>query len=175
MYEVSWHFVHSFTSYSHLSGTTFAFVLYHHDNVTHVLESDGQIGAITIRIGCSPTVFSRLGPQRLLSVPKPQTVAPGKEIHIEWGSHRGKPRLGRFVLERAPKCWKIVIPSVSPSKAIMLRNKYNFTQKTLVSLKIPGLFSLCSMYTIMCEYTLVIDGIIYAKLFMHSLCLNMRY
>ena len=101
MYEVSWHFVHSFTSYSHLSGTTFAFVLYHHDNVTHVLESDGQIGAITIRIGCSPTVFSRLGPQRLLSVPKPQAVAPEKEIHIEWGSHRGNRgvfrRLGRFV------------------------------------------------------------------------------
>jgi len=48
-----------------------------------ILESDGQIGPITIRIGCSPTVFSRLGPQRLLSVPKPQAVAPGKEIHIE--------------------------------------------------------------------------------------------
>jgi len=26
------HFVHSFTSYSRLSGATFAFVLYHHDN-----------------------------------------------------------------------------------------------------------------------------------------------
>jgi len=42
-----------------------------------------EIGPITIRIGCSLTVFSRLGPQRLLSVPKPQAVAPGKEIQIE--------------------------------------------------------------------------------------------
>jgi len=32
MYEVSWHFVHSFKSYSRLSGAIFAFVLYHHDN-----------------------------------------------------------------------------------------------------------------------------------------------
>jgi len=56
-------------------------VLYHHDNARP--ESDGQIGPTTIRIGCSPTVFSRLGPQRLLSVPKPQAMAPGKEIHIE--------------------------------------------------------------------------------------------
>ena len=31
MYEVLWHFVHSFTSYSRLSGATFAFLLYHHD------------------------------------------------------------------------------------------------------------------------------------------------
>ncbi|XP_011069200.1 PREDICTED: uncharacterized protein LOC105155026 [Acromyrmex echinatior] len=36
---------------------------------------------ITIRIGSSPTVFSRLAPQRLLSVPKAQVVAPGKEIY----------------------------------------------------------------------------------------------
>jgi len=32
MYEVSWHFVHLFTSYIRLSGATFAFVLYHHDH-----------------------------------------------------------------------------------------------------------------------------------------------
>jgi len=56
--------------------------VYHHDNA-HVLESNGQIGLITIRIGCLPTVFSRLGSQRLLSVLKPQAVAPWKEIHIE--------------------------------------------------------------------------------------------
>jgi len=34
MYEVSWHFVHSFTSYSRLRGATFAFVLYQHDNAS---------------------------------------------------------------------------------------------------------------------------------------------
>jgi len=39
--------------------------------------------------------------------------------------------------ERASKCWKIAVPSVSPSKAIMLRNKYNFAQKTLVFIKNP--------------------------------------
>ncbi|EGI62713.1 Mariner Mos1 transposase [Acromyrmex echinatior] len=31
-------------------------------------------------------------------------------------------------------------PSVSPSKATMLRNKYNFAQKTLVFIKNPGTF-----------------------------------
>jgi len=42
--------------------------------------------------------------------------------------------------ERASKCWKIAIPSVPPSKATMLRNKYNFAQKTLVFIKNPGTF-----------------------------------
>ncbi|XP_011052032.1 PREDICTED: uncharacterized protein LOC105144677 [Acromyrmex echinatior] len=60
-------------------------VLYHHDNTpSHTsLKAMVKIGPITIRIGCSPTVFSRLGSQQLLSVPKPQAVAPRKEIHIE--------------------------------------------------------------------------------------------
>ncbi|KYM99688.1 Histone-lysine N-methyltransferase SETMAR, partial [Cyphomyrmex costatus] len=42
--------------------------------------------------------------------------------------------------ERASKCWKIAIPSVSPSKATMLRNEYNFTQKMLVFIENPGTF-----------------------------------
>jgi len=46
--------------------------------------------------------------------------------------------------ERASKCWKIAISSVSPSKA-MLRNKYNFAQKTLVFIKNPSLFSPCNI------------------------------
>jgi len=51
------------------------------------------------------------------------------------------------ITERASKCWKIAIPSVSPSKATMLKNKYNFTQKTL-SLKISGLFSPCRAHVV---------------------------
>jgi len=146
MYEVSWYFVYSFTSYSRLSGATFAFVLYHDDStVTHVLErwpnwtNYDSNWLLTHRI-------LQLGLQRL-SVSKPQAVAPGKEIHIEWGSHRGNRgvfrRLGRKgfrTTEKASKCWKIAIPSVSPSKATMLRNKYNFAQKTLVFIKNPGTF-----------------------------------
>ncbi|KYM81359.1 hypothetical protein ALC53_08127, partial [Atta colombica] len=41
--------------------------------------------------------------------------------------------------KRASKCWKIAISSVSLSKATMLRNKYNFVQKTLF-IKNPGTF-----------------------------------
>jgi len=37
--------------------------------------------------------------------------------------------------ERTSKCWKIAVSSVSLSKATMLRNKYNFVQKTLVFIK----------------------------------------
>jgi len=146
MYEISWHFVHSFTNYSRLRGATFVFVLYHTimhhhtrpwkrwPNWTNYDSND-----------CSSIVFSRLGPQRLLSVPKPQAVAPGKEIHIEWGSHRGNrasiSKTWTFhITKRASKCWKIAIPSVSPSKATMLRNKYNFAQKMLVFIKNPETF-----------------------------------
>lgn len=45
-----------------------------------LLEHDDQIEQITIRISCSPTILSRLGPQRLLSVSKFQAVAYGIEI-----------------------------------------------------------------------------------------------
>jgi len=149
MHEVSWHFVHSFTSYSRLSGATFAFVLYYHDTVTHVLESDGQIGPITIRIGCSPTVFSRLSPQPLLSVPKPQAVAPEKEIHIEWGSHRGNRgvfrRLGRFVLQKGHRnVGKLLYQVYRPRRQLCWGINITLPKKRLFSLKIPGLFSPCS-------------------------------
>ena len=45
-----------------------------------------------------------------------------------------------FVLQKGHQNWKIAIPSVSPSKATMLRNKYNFAQKTLGFIKNPGTF-----------------------------------
>ena len=106
MYEISWHFVPSFTNYSRLSGVTFAFVLYHHDNVpshTSLKACGPNWTTITIRI-CSPYSPDLEISQRLLSVPKHQAVAPGKEIHIEWGSHRENRgvfrRLGRFVLQK---------------------------------------------------------------------------
>jgi len=58
-------------------------VLYHYDNApSHTsLKAPNWTNYDSNWL---PTVFSRLGPQRLLSVPKPtQAVTPGKEIHFE--------------------------------------------------------------------------------------------
>ena len=115
----------------------------------------------TIRIGCSPTVFSRLGPQRLLSVPKPQAVAPGKEIHIEWGSHRGNRgvfrRLGRFVLQKGHRnVGKSLYQMYRPRRQLCWGINIILPKKRLFSLKIPGLFSQCSIYMYIYRYYIYI-------------------
>jgi len=149
MYEVSWHFVHSFISYSRLSGATFAFVLHHHDNApSHTsLKARDQIGPITIRIGCSPIVFSRLGPQRLLSVPKPQAVAPGRftsneEVIAETEAYFE----GCFVLQKGHRnVRKSLYQVYRPRRQLCWGINITLPKKRLFSLKIPGLFSPCSI------------------------------
>jgi len=61
MYEVSWHFVHSFTSYSRLSGATFAFVLYHHDNASS-LKAMAKLDQLRFELVAHPPYSPDLAP-----------------------------------------------------------------------------------------------------------------
>ena len=146
MYEGSWYFVHSFTSFFYsLSGATFAFVLCHHDNAPSHTSLKDQIGPITIRISCSPIIFSRLGPQRLLSVPKlrwleGKRIISNEEVIAEtWAYFKGldisyyrkdiemlENRYTELYHPRRQLCWGISI---------------TLPKKRLFSLKIPGPFS----------------------------------
>ena len=148
MYEVSWHFVHSFTSYSRLSGATFAFVLYHtrYDNYRHTRPWKRWPN------------WTNYDSNWLLTHRILQTWPPATIIYFQTSSGDSRERDSHQMrksrkpmriskawtfrtTERASKCWKIAIPSVSPSKATILRNKYNFAQKTLIFiLKNPRTF-----------------------------------
>jgi len=123
---------------------TFAFVLYHHDNApSHTslkamakLDHDYDSNWLLTRLGDLPAII-------ICS----QTSSGGsgeRDSHRMRKSSRKPRRISKAwtfrTTERASKCWKIAIPSVSPSKATVLRNKYNFVQKTLVFIKNPGTF-----------------------------------
>ena len=143
MDEVSWHFVHSFTSYSRLSGATFIFVLYHHDNVpSHTsLKAMAKLNQLRFEL-LTHRILQTWPPTIICS----QTSSGGSR---ERDSHRmrkssQKPRriskACTFRTERANRNVGKWLYQVSPSKATMLRNKYNFVQKTLVFIKNPGTF-----------------------------------
>jgi len=145
MYEVSWHFVHSFTSYSRLSGAIFAFVLYHHDNAPSHTSLKAMAKLNKLRIA-HPSYSPDLAPDYYL-FPNLKRWLQGKRFTSNEEAESRKPkRISKAwtfrTTERASKCWKIAIPSVSPSKATMLRSKYNFAQKTLVFIKNSGAFQL---------------------------------
>ena len=155
MYEVSWHFIHSFTSYSCLNDTTFAFVLY--ITITHRHTRPWKRWPNWTNYDSNWLLTHRfLQTWPLATIICSQTSSDGsRERDSDWMRKLSrKPRriskernAWTFrTTERASKYWKIAILSVSPSKATMLRNKYNFLlKKRLFSLKIPGLFSPCSI------------------------------
>jgi len=147
MYEVSWHFVHSFTSYSRLSGATFAFVLYHHDNVpSHTsLKAMAKLDQLRFELVAHPPYSPDLVSSDYYLFPNLKRWLEGKrftsneEVIAETEAYFEG--FGTFrTTEKTSKCWKIAMPSVSPSRVTMLRNKYNFAQKTLVFIKNPGTF-----------------------------------
>ena len=153
VYEVSWHFVHSFISYSRLSGAIFAFVLYHHDNAPSLTFTKvmAKLDQLWFELVAHPSYSP--DPQRLLSVPKPRAVAfQGKRFTLNEKiiaeTEAYFEGLDVSYYKKDIEMLKIAISSVSPSKATMLScmNKYNFAQKCLFSLKIPGLFSPCSIW-----------------------------
>ena len=106
--DISWYFIHSFTSYSCLSGSTFAFVLYYHNNAPQTRPwkrwpNWTNYDSIVINWLFTHRIL-QTWPLATIICSQTSAVAPGKEIHIEWGSHRGNRgvfrRLGRFVLQK---------------------------------------------------------------------------
>ena len=146
MYEVSWHFVHSFTSYSRLSGATFAFVLYHHDNApSHTsLKAMTKLDQLRFELVAHPPYSPDLAPSDYYLSQTSSDGSRERDSHRMRKSSRKPRRISKAwtfrTTERASKCWKIAIPSVSSLKATILRNKYNFPQKTLVFNKNLGTF-----------------------------------
>jgi len=139
MYEVSWHFVHSFTSYSRLSGVTFAFVLYHHDNASHTsLKAMTKLDQLRFELVVHPPyspdltlsdyyLFPNLKRwlQRKRFTSNEEVIAE-TEAYFE-GLDVSYYRKSIEMLEnRYIKC--IALED-------NLRNKYNFAQKTLVFIK----------------------------------------
>ena len=62
-------------------------VFFHQDNeVSQVHCNDSKTTWIALWIASAPTLFSRSGPQRLLTVCRPQKNAPGTEIWLQWRS-----------------------------------------------------------------------------------------
>jgi len=91
-----------------------------------------------------PPYFPDLAPATIICSQTSSGGSRKRDSHRMRKSSRKPRRISKAwtfrTTERASKCWKIAIPSVSPSKATMLRNKYNFAQKTLVFIKNPGTF-----------------------------------
>ena len=141
MYE--WHFIHSFTSYSRLSDATF--ILYHHDNApSHTsLKAMIKLEQLRFELVAHPPYSPDLAPSDCYLFPNLKRSRE-RNSHRMRKSSRKPRRISKTwtfrTTERASKCWKIAVPSVSLSKATMLRNKYNFVQKTLVFIKNPGTF-----------------------------------
>ena len=54
-------------------------VLFHQDNA-QLDHNNGKTTQIALGIASVPTLFSRSGPQRLLSICRPQKNAPGKDL-----------------------------------------------------------------------------------------------
>ena len=60
---MKFHFVHSFTSYSHLSDATFAFVLYHHDNApSHTSLKAAKLDQLRFELVAHPSYSPDLTP-----------------------------------------------------------------------------------------------------------------
>jgi len=129
-----------------LSGVTFAFILYHHDNApSHTsLKAMAKLDQLRFELVAHP--YSPEYPWSPATIICSQTSSGsrGRDSHRMRKSSRKLRHISKTwtfrTTERTSKCWKIAIPSVSPSKATMLRNKYNFAQKTLVFIKNSGTF-----------------------------------
>jgi len=144
MYEVSWHFVHSFTSNSRLSGATFAFILYHHDNTpSHTsLKAMAKLDQLRFELVAHPPYSPDLAPSDYYVFPNLKRWLQGKrftssekiiaetEAYFE-GLDVSYYRKGIEMLEnqvyrpRRQLCWGINI---------------TFAQKTFVFIKNPGIF-----------------------------------
>jgi len=142
MYEVSWHFVHSFTSYSRLSAT-FSFVLHRDNAPSHTLKAMAKLDQLRFEL-VAHRILQTWPPATIICSQTSSGGSRERDSHRMRKSSRKPRRISKAwtfrTTERASKCWKIAIPSVSPSKATMLRNKYNFAQKMLIFIKNPGTF-----------------------------------
>ena len=80
MYEVSWHFIHSFTSYSRLSGAIFAFVLYHHDNAHTSLKEMAKLEQLRFELVAHPPYSPDLVPSDYYLFPNLKRWLQGKRF-----------------------------------------------------------------------------------------------
>ena len=152
MYEISWHFVHSFTSYSRLSGATFAFVLYYHDNVpSHTsLKAMAQLlklDQLRFELVAHPPYSPDLAPSDYYLFPNLKRWLQGKrftsneEVIAETEAYFE----GRFVQKGHRNVGKSLYQVYRPRRQLCWGINITLPKKRLFSLKIPGLFSPCSI------------------------------
>jgi len=119
MYEVSWHFVHSFTSYSRLSGATFAFVLYYHDNASS-LKAMAKLDQLRFEL-VAHRILQTWPPATIICS---QTSSDSRErdSHRMRKSSQKPKRISKAwtfrTTERTSKCWK------NRNVEKMLENRY---------------------------------------------------
>jgi len=122
-------------------------LLYHHDNApSHTsLKVMAKLDQLRFELVAHPPYSPDLAPSDYYLFPNFKRWPKERDSHRMRKSSRKPRRISKAwtfrTTERASKCWKIAISSVSSSKATMLRNKYNFAQKTLVFIKNPGTFN----------------------------------
>jgi len=118
---------------------TFAFVLYHHDNASsHTsLKAMAKLDQLRFELVAHPH-SPDLAPSDYYLFPNLKRWFQGKRFTSRKSSRKPR-RISKAwtfrTTEKISKCWKIAISSVSLSKATILRNKYNFAQKTFVFIK----------------------------------------
>jgi len=119
--------------------------------ITHRHTRPWKRWPITIRIGCSSTVFSRLGSQRLLSVPKPLSGGSReRDSHRMRKSSRKPRRISKAwtfrTIERHRNVGKSLYQVYRPRRQLCWGINITLPKKRLFSLKIPGLFSPCKTF-----------------------------